>query len=110
MILSIQFFDQYRLLGGTEFEASFDNAVAFAHEGLARHDAAWARVVDETSGVEKRLCARALMMGHPLSDRLICRKDPLCEPCPVLATRWTTEADEDCGWCPVGDQASTGAP
>jgi hypothetical protein len=57
-VFTIDFFDRTQYLGGTEADTTNEKAIFFAFEGLARHDASWARVLEQETGSEKRLCAR----------------------------------------------------
>lgn len=59
MAFAIDFFDQDKLLGGTEVETSAAQALSFAELGLFRHDALWARVRDQNSGKDSLICVRA---------------------------------------------------
>lgn len=93
MSFVIDFFSNDQRLGGTEMEAEEKSALAFAREGLERHDAGWVRIADLGSGYERRLCARALAEGQSLDDVSACRFRRLCSSCYVDSRLPVDEGD-----------------
>lgn len=91
-VFTIDFFDRNQHLGGTEADTTKEKAICFAFEGLTRHDASWARVLEHETRFEKRLCARALRSGHGLEDHRVCGQDHACVPCPTRGGSSSSQA------------------
>jgi hypothetical protein len=86
MSFVVDFYSNGQWLGGTAMDGDAAKVLSFARDGLERHNALWARVIDQsvTPPSEQRICANVIERHFELGAQESCPLIGYCSNCPVL--------------------------